>query len=65
MDQVHEKWALYEIDHKWMPQKTFWWYVNLGSGAIRQQAITLGANVDPDLCHHIVSLSHDRLKYNV
>ena len=26
-------------------------------GAIRQQAITW-ANVDPDLCHHTVSLCH-------
>ena len=29
-------------------------------GAIRQQAITW-ANVDPDLCHHMVSLGHNEL----
>ena len=29
-------------------------------GAIRQQAITW-ANVDPDFCHHMVSLGQDEL----
>ena len=40
----------------------YWWWVNIGSGngAIRQQAITW-ASVDPDLCPHMVSLSHNEL----
>ena len=29
-------------------------------GAVRQQAITW-ANVDPDFCHHMVSLHHNEL----
>ena len=29
--------------------------------AVRQQAITW-ANVDPDLCHHMVALGHNGLK---
>ena len=41
------------------------WQINNGSGigwlgAIRHQAITW-ANVDPDLCHHMASLSHNDL----
>ena len=38
-----------------MPQNTLWWLT-----AIRQQAITW-ANVDPELCHHMVLLGHNEL----
>ena len=31
-------------------------------GAVRQQAITW-ANVDPDLCRHMVSVGHNELIY--
>ena len=45
-----------------------WWSVNIGSGNglvpsgnnCQQQAITW-ANVDPDLCRHMVSLGHNEL----
>ena len=40
--------------------KTQWW-LRWWLGAIRQQAITW-ANVDPDLCHHMASLSQNELK---
>ena len=42
----------------------YWWSVNIGPGngfgAIGQQAITW-ANVDLDLCHHMVSLDQNEL----
>ena len=38
-----------------------WWSVNIG--AVRQQAITW-ANVDSDLCCHMVSLGHNELNCN-
>ena len=36
-------------------------WCRLWLGAVRQQAITW-ANVDPDLCHHMASLSHNEIK---
>ena len=36
-----------------------WWL-----GAVRQQAITW-ANVDPDLCRHVVSLGHNELNWDL
>ena len=32
-------------------------------GVVRQPAITW-ANVDPDVCHHMVSLGHNELRLN-
>ena len=31
---------------------------SIGSGAVKQKAITWG-NIDPDLCHHMESLDHN------
>ena len=63
-----------EIALIWMPldftddQSTLVWiWVNIGSGngfaAWWHQAITW-AKVDPDLCHHVVSLGHNELNWS-
>ena len=38
----------------------YWWEVNIGSGNGLVQANTW-ANVDPDLCRHMVSPGHNEL----
>ena len=45
-------WTSLMISQHWFR----WWL-----GVVRQQAITW-ANVDPDLCHHMVSLGHNELR---
>ena len=47
-----------EIALIWMTLGLHWWSVNIGSG--NGWAITW-ASVDPDLCHHMVSLGHNEL----
>ena len=46
----------------------YWWQVIIGwghwLGAFKQQAITW-ANVDPDVCCHMVSLGHNELNLKV
>ena len=44
-------WTLLMISENWF---------RLWLGAVRQQAIYL-ANVDPDLCHHMLILDHNEL----
>ena len=48
--------------HKTLLMKSQHWF-RLWLGAVRQQAITW-ANVDPDLCRQMVSLSLNELKIN-
>ena len=53
----------FEIALSWMPQNLTnekSTLVREWLGAVTQQAITL-ANVDPDLCRHMASLSHNEL----
>ena len=50
-----------EIALRWMPPNTFDDKATMVQISVfRQQAITW-ANVDPDMCHRMVSLGHDRL----
>ena len=49
------QWTIFMVSQHW-----FWQWL----GAVRQQAITW-ANVDPDLCLHMVSLGHNELSYQV
>ena len=43
----------------------FWWLVNIGSGnglgPSGNKLFFIWASVNPDLCHHMVSLDHNEL----
>ena len=45
--------------HRILPMRSQHWF-RWWLGAIRQQAI-IGTNVDPHLCHHMVSIDHNEL----